>query len=662
MPEELKMTFAPCPVQLEFEQGEKSGPPRFSMAAYNGMPVWLNGFDVPVVVDLEGMDISKQSVPVRLDHDPAQRIGHTTALKIEGSSLTADGLISHDNEFSRTVAASGKNGFPWKVSIGALMTLREDLKDGESAVVNGYEVEGPAIIARRSVLIEVSFVDYGADSTTSAVVSAKRKEQEEMENEEVKVDLTAQAIEEITAGEPESGQPIQGSQPSAAAPAQIDLQAELQKEREIYAAELARRAAIAKVAQPGSEELQAKAIAEGWSADKFELEMLRAARPAAPAVHKAPERVSEQVCEAIGLMSTGSLRGKAERFFSDEILSAAEKYVGCGFRDYAELCCGKRIDASPRTSTAEWLHAAFDATSLPGILSNTANKVLLAGYESVEDVWPKCYKKGAVSDFKTHTRYRLLGNMTLEKVGPGGELKHGQLDEQSFTQKIDTYGIMFSLTRQMIIDDDLGALYDVPYRIGIGAADAISDAVWELLLNPPNDADGNPFYYAPKGSLCAGAPLSVSGLSKAGAAFYKKTQPGVGGKEGRPLNVRPKYLLVPPELMDAANVLMTAEMVNETTTTDAPAANRNPHRGAYEILVSPYLSNPGFTGNSTTNYYLIADPNRIPAFEIAFLGGQDRPTVQQADANFDQLGIVFRGFLDFGVKEQDHRGIMKVTA
>ena len=656
MTEELKMTFAPQPVQLEFEQGEKSGPPKFSMNAYNGMPVWLNGFDAPVVVDLEGMDISKQSVPVRLDHDPWQRIGHTTSLKIEGHSLTAEGLISHDNEYSRTVAASGKNGFPWQVSIGAVMTEREDLKDGESAVVNGYEVEGPAVIARRSVLMELSFVDYGADSTTSAVVSAKRKEMEEMEKDVVKADVVDKVIGDITASAPVSA-PAPAPQPEQAAAPAADLQAELKKEREIYAAELARRAAIAKVAQPGSEELQAKAVAEGWSADKFELEMLRAARPAAPAIHKAPETVSAQVCEAVGLMATGSLRGKAaERFFSDEVLSAAEKYAGCGIREYAELCCGKRIDASPRTATAEWLHAAFDATSLPGILSNTANKVLLAGYESAEDVWSKCFKKGAVSDFKTHTRYRLTSDMTFEKVGPGGELKHGELGEQIFTQKVDTYGIMFSLTRQMIIDDDLGALYDIPYRIGVGAADAISDAVWGLFLNPPADADSNPFYYAAKGSLLAGNPLSVSGLSAANAAFYKKTQPN-----GRPLNLRAKYLLVPPELMDAANVLMTAEMVNESTTADTPAANRNPHRGAYEILVSPYLSNSAFTGNSTTAYYLIADPNRIPAFEVAFLGGNDRPTVQQADANFDTLGVVFRGFLDFGVKEQDYRGILKVA-
>ena len=213
----------------------------------------------------------------------------------------------------------------------------------------------------------------------------------------MKADVVDKVIGDITASAPVSA-PARLLSRNRQAPA-ADLQAELKKEREIYAAELARRAAIAKVARPGSEELQAKAVAEGWSADKFELEMLRAARPAAPAIHKAPETVSAQVCEAVGLMATGSLRRKAaERFFSDEVLSAAEKYAGCGIREYAELC-GKRIDASPRTATAEWLRRVR-RDQPAGILSNTANKVLLAGYESAEDVWSKCFKKGAVSTSK----------------------------------------------------------------------------------------------------------------------------------------------------------------------------------------------------------------------------------------------------------------------
>jgi hypothetical protein len=68
------------------------------------------------------------------------------------------------------------------------------------------------------------------------------------------------------------------------------------------------------------------------------------------------------------------------------------------------------------------------------------------------------------------------------------------------------------------------------------------------------------------------------------------------------------------------------------------------------------LSNPTFTGASDKAWYLLADPNRLPAIEVAFLNGVDRPTVEKTDADFNTLGVMFRGYIDFGVREQDQSG------
>jgi hypothetical protein len=46
------------------------------------------------------------------------------------------------------------------------------VKDGESARVNGRDVTGPILIARKTSLGEISFVPRGADGNTSATVSA----------------------------------------------------------------------------------------------------------------------------------------------------------------------------------------------------------------------------------------------------------------------------------------------------------------------------------------------------------------------------------------------------------------------------------------------------------------------------------------------------------
>jgi hypothetical protein len=102
-----------------------------------------------------------------------------------------------------------------------------------------------------------------------------------------------------------------------------------------------------------------------------------------------------------------------------------------------------------------------------------------------------------------------------------------------------------------------------------------------------------------------------------------------------------------------AEQLMKSVNLNETTTANKPKPQANPHVGKFEVVSSSYLSNPSFPGYSSKAWYLFADPNRLPALEVAFLNGVDRPTVEKTDADFNTLGIQFRGYIDFGVREQD---------
>jgi len=88
-----------------------------------------------------------------------------------------------------------------------------------------------------------------------------------------------------------------------------------------------------------------------------------------------------------------------------------------------------------------------------------------------------------VSDFKTVTSYRLVGKDQYEQVAPSGELKHGTLGEESFTNKADTYGLMLSIDRRDIINDDLGAITTVPRKFGRGSGLKINDVLWTTFMN-----------------------------------------------------------------------------------------------------------------------------------------------------------------------------------
>ncbi|MEX1016022.1 MAG: Mu-like prophage major head subunit gpT family protein [Phycisphaeraceae bacterium] len=658
--------------QIEAAQDEEGGSsnslPRFSMVAYTGDAMRLRGWRHPVVVDLASLDVSAQSRPIRLGHSARDGVGHTERIAIEDGKLIAEGTISRDTPAAKEVVASSRNGFPWQASIGAGAQRVELVRPGRRVEVNGRSFEGPIYVAYEAALGEISFVDLGADTATSARIAAENKETDEMDfNEwleakefdseqlsEAQTESLKAAFEaEQTKGAGDGTEPDKGTDATPASRSDTTEPANVAEQmRAEAAAESKRIAGIRDVCAGKHNDIEAKAIEEGWDTTRTELEVLRASRPQAPMAGIGHDRQPDRnALVATACMAGGMGEERLLAGFGEQTLDKVDRLAGLGFQEFCELAAGQRL---PRYhgDASGWLQAAFSTMTLPGILSNVANKMLLDGFNYVEDAWRRICKIGSVRDFKQHTRYRLTGDMKYQKVGPDGELKHGELGEESFTQQAETHGLMFSLTRTDIINDDLGAFAAVPQMLGMGAAEAIAEAVFSLLLSNPGS-----FFSANNNNLKIGADtaLSIDSLTAAEQMFLEQTKPN-----GRPLAVSPSVLLVPPALNVLAHQLMNATQVNETTTTNKAKPANNPHAGKYGVVNSAYLSNATFTGNSNKAWYLLADPNRLPALEVAFLNGRQRPTVERADADFNTLGVQFRGYIDFGVKEQDHRGAVKM--
>jgi len=697
-----------CPLTIEAADDAEKKMPRFRMVAYTGGVMRITGFPHPVVVDLEGLAIERQDIPVRLDHNPRQGVGHTQRVVIENGQVVAEGLVSRDTSWARDVAKSAVNGFPWQASIGASVVDAQFIPNGQEVTVNGRTFQGPLHVVRQAVLKEISFVDSGADTQTSARIAAQDTLQHTPSQEQTSMtatDIPAPGSPE-TAGTPGATATTDAAKPtdtagtttvaepitndndpkvqepqkaastakqsatratpptvnaSAHAPTNNDDEPDdnpVVQMRQQIATETRRIEAIRKVCAGKYPDIEAKAIEEGWDETRTELHVLRASRPKIPpsTAGSRPEPTSPQVFEAVAMMASGLPNSRVEAMFAEPVLEAADKLRGMGIQEFCELAYGQQLPRF-RRDAAGWLQAAFSTTTLPGVLSNIANKMLLEGYNYIEDAWRKVAKIASVNDFKEHSRYRMTGAFKFEQVSADGELKHGKLDEQKFGQKADTHGIMFALTRQMIINDDLGAFTDIPRQIGMGAAESIADAVWSLWLRNPVQADGKAFFHADHGNYAEGADtaLSVDGLTDAEIQFSQQTKPN-----GRPLGMPANILLVPTALKVAAEMLMKSTQLNETTTANKPKPSTNPHVGKFDVVSSVYLSNVSFNGASSKAWYLLADPNRLPAIEVAFLNGVDRPTVEKTDADFNTLGIQFRGYIDFGVREQDHRGALKM--
>ena len=423
-------------------------------------------------------------------------------------------------------------------------------------------------------------------------------------------------------------------------------------------AETKRINAIRRICAGRNADIEEKAITEGWTTDKCELEVLRASRPKPPAVHMTENAMGGQILEA-ACMLTGKI-ANAEELYDEKTLEAASRrfrggiglqellleaawangYTGRNFRDHREVL---------RAAFGQNLQAGFSSIDIGGILSNVANKFLLEGFFSVERTWRNITAVRNVSDFKTVTSYRLVGKDQYEKVAPGGEIKHGTLGETSYSNKADTYALMLSIDRRDLINDDLGAITTVPRKLGRGSGLKINDVFWSIFMN--NAA----FFAAGNNNYLTGADtaLGIDGMTKAEVAFLNQTDP-----DGKPLGAMPQLILVPTALSAIGTVLFKSLEIRDTTaSTKFPIAN--PHAGKFRVEVSRYLSNTQYTGFSDKAWYLLADPTDLPVIETAFLNGQESPTIETADADFNVLGVQMRGYHDFGVALQEPRGGVK---
>jgi len=657
LPEQLQLT-----AQMEILAAEggdgKPALPRFSMVAYTGGPMRIAAWRYPVIVDLAGLAIPSQSRPIRFGHDMTAGVGHTDSIRVTDGKLIAAGVVSRDTQAAKEIVASARNGFPWQASIGAAVEQFEFVKDNQTVLVNGRDFTGPVNVVRKATLGEISFVDLGADDSTSASVAATaNREKDIMDESNSDKQKDAQGGTGKETPKVESQAPV-GTEAGPPAPPVEDVPDVAAQMRADAAAEQERIAAVRKVCSDQHAEIAAKAIKEGWDVTRTELEVLRADRPKAPAAHVPDNSMTGAVLEAACMLTAGLT--DVEKLHDGKTLDAASKryrggiglqellleaawangYTGRNFRDSRSVL---------RYAFRPDIQAAFSTIDIGGILSNVANKFLLEGFFSVERTWRNICAVRNVSDFKTVTSYRLIGKDQYEIVAPGGELKHGTLGEESYTNKADTYGLLLSVDRRDIINDDLGAITTVPRKLGRGSGLKINDVFWTVFL------DNSAFFKTANSNYIEGAAtaLSIDGLTAAEVAFADQVD-----SDGKPIGIQPAVILVPTALSAVGTMLYKSLEIRDTTaSTKYPVAN--PHQNKFRAEVSRYLSNSSYTGNSAAAWYLLADPQDLPVIEVAFLNGQESPTIETAEADFNVLGVQMRGYHDFGVALQDPKGGVK---
>ena len=597
---------------LQAADGESAvGPKKFRIVAYTGAPIRQSWSREPVVIDLAGMTLPS-TIPIVIGHDYGlgSILGQGTP-SVQGNELIVEGEILADSENARQVLALAEKGYQWQASVGADVNRHLKFGEDQATTANGQSHVGPVRIVRASTLRETSFVTLGADRSTAVSIAAE------------------EAVEESTMADNASETPVEAIEAKIEATASVAVEPKVEASADVSAHQATIDTLTEKVSK--MEKLLAT----------------RDERPAAPAVHvtKAPENQAAVIEASFALQ--GGLP-QIEKHYDAKTLEAAAKVQRSTSLGEVLVAAAEAngYDGPRRLSAATLrpiLAAAWATHSIAGILSSTVNKFLLAGFNGVESSWRSIAAVRAVNDFKTLTSYRLNGGFKFEKVANGGELKNAAASDESRTISADTYGIMTSVTRTDLINDDLGALTAVPQRIGRGGALSLNDAFWTEF-----QANHSTWYTSGRGNLesTAGA-LSLSNLKKLATKFRKLKDP-----DGNPVAVDPRILLVPADLEIAAAEIMGASLLVGGSST---VPNVNVLAGRYQVVSTSYLS-------SIEDYYLVANPADLPAMEVAFLNGVQSPIVETAEADFSTLGVQMRGYFDFGVAKAEYLASVKGDA
>ncbi len=689
-----KIRFDAGPLEIKAADGEAKSP-EFTMQAYGGGRLHLGNFPHPAVIAAEGVEVhgGADTIPILRDHDGKRPVGHGKPI-VASDSLQVEGTISQTSDDAKQIIEASRNGYPWQASIGGRMTEKPTfVKAGKTVTVNGRRQSGPVYVVNAFMWTETSVVSVGADAdrATTSIAATSDPKGLDMDFQEW---LEAQGFEDVNDAQRQTLRAAYDAEHRS------DDAIELEKLKASDALDGMRREAI-KVskemkkisriaAQYGDrcddaliDSLEAKALTGDISAETFELELLKASRPLPNGSGTAPSyagadcnAITAALCNSIGMDEESvadSLKAEVGVKAADKAMNDAATLRGFNVHKLIHTVLhahgrsvspGQGIDDSVLASALECgsnirASAGFSTVSLPGILSRVANKAMLQSYNSGAGVAREFCAETDTTDFKQFDRYRMTEAGDFEEIGATGEIKNSTLTEETLSNQVKTYGRMFGITRQMLINDDLGAMLAIPSLLGKMAARTLEKSVISLLANASTGAASTNFFFSTstakkKANYAAGAAtaLDIDALGTAYKLFLDQVD-----SQGNPIMVEPSLLLVTNK-----NAVNARKLFNDAayrfTNADTKETTENQWQGMFRPLVSPFLSQLGTTEDE---YYLLPTPTDTAVINIAYLRGQRAPVISQSDVDFQQLGVQMRGVFDFGVALWDQRLAVKMA-
>lgn len=298
----------------------------------------------------------------------------------------------------------------------------------------------------------------------------------------------------------------------------------------------------------------------------------------------------------------------------------------------------------PRNPTILAERAFHTTSDFPALLSAAANKMLLAAYAPAAPTYRTLFLRRDFRDFKPHRHLRVGDFPVLQPLLENGEIQAGTMSESQEIVLLQTFARRIRVTRQMLVNDDLGAFTDFAAMIGRRVADFENATAYALINlangDGPTLATGAAPVFATAAArankAAAGTALDEANIAKGREAIMKqRTLDGLPISLGRSMRV-----LVGPAL-ELPALKLTAAIA------PAASANVNPYVGLLQPVVEPLIP--------ANRWYLFAEPPTTPVYVYGYLNGVEGPQVTTGPVSGVD-GVEVSVIFDFGVGAIDWRG------
>ncbi len=665
----LKAVKRPSPGTLRFTAPVRltaaaAGKPRkLLIVGYTGGLMRISGFG-EIVIDLSGLELPA-SIPVLADHDS------TLAGVVGPGRPTSDGkqlLVSAtlaDTPAADQVLSLLESGVQLQASLGCEPIERESVASGKNVQVNGQTLTGPFTLISRAKLKEMTITPLGADSNTSvslAAKSAKKGVRAMNAHAMLKASGSKFSDEEIDK--------MSESDAKAALKKFMKSDEDEDEDEDTDDSDLDEKPASAKALLEitrGMPSLQARAARDGWSVNRCRTEALhhlRASRPSGSfgSFGSGPDVSKDATIAALVMRAAGE--ATALKAYGQRTIEAI-RGAGLERLSFADLFAvhlrASGIDPGPRRDIESMIRAdGASSANLNNLLSDSLNKLLELQWPQAPGTWRSWCAIRPAKDFKPASSLRPVFNGSLTLLGQSGEITHGNLTDFLIQWQLYTFAKMFTIARQMIINDDLSGLQELPMSLALMADRAVSDLAYYNLLS-----NAGSYFSTVNGNNQTGVGSALSSASLTTAIKQLRLQVG---PNNAPLNISPATLVCgPSNEQRAKEILFSSFQFRDQLSDRQPAGNSL--EDAVKLVVEPRLELGATNPISTTQiaagvpgqWFVFSSPAFLPAI-MGFLNGAEVPTIQMADPtawNFNQPGMSWRCIYDFGFTLGDFRAAQR---